>query len=165
MKHLWIVRHAKSDWGDPGLPDFERPLNKRGLGNAPAMGKWLAGQGVVPELIISSPAVRARRTAEMLATGMGYPLERIQLERRIYEASPETLLDVLAQADAAVNRLMLVGHNPGLTLLVNMLGGGPLDNLPTCAVAALTFNSPDWSLLCHAPVQESLWLPREVLQG
>lgn len=161
MKKLWILRHAKSDWGSPSLPDFERPLNKRGLANAPAMGAFLSEHGL-PDLVLCSPARRARQTAERVSESMGYAVGRIQFEPRIYEASPETLLDVIEQVPDAVQHLMLVGHNPGLTMLVNMLGGS-LDNLPTCSVISFEFDSKDWALLCYPPRDMQLWKAREVL--
>jgi len=161
MKKLWILRHAKSDWGSPSLPDFERPLNRRGLGNAPAMGVFLA-ERAVPELVLSSPATRARQTAELVSQSMGYAVGRIRYEPRIYEASPETLLDVIENIPDEVQHLMLVGHNPGLTMLVNMLGGS-LDNLPTCSVVSMAFDSRDWTLLCYPPRALQIWRAREVL--
>lgn len=162
MKQIWLVRHAKSDWGSPGLPDFERPLNARGLAVAPAMGGYLAEQGVSPQLIVCSPARRARQTAELIAQGIAYPVGQIQFEQAIYEASPETLLDVIAQVPDEIERLMVVGHNPGMTLLVNMLGGA-LDNLSTCSVVSMGFASPDWDLLCYPPKNFIVWRPKTVL--
>lgn len=161
MKRLWLLRHAKSDWGSPSLPDFDRPLNKRGLSNAPSMGSFLVSKGM-PDWVISSPATRARQTAELVCQSMGYAIGRIQYEPRVYEALPETLLDVIEQVPDEVDHLMLVGHNPGLTLLVNMLGGR-LDNLPTCSVVSMSFESRDWALLCYPPREMNCWLAREVL--
>lgn len=163
MKQLWIVRHAKSDWGNPGLADFDRPLNNRGLRDAPAMGEWLDRQGVEPELLLCSPARRAKHTAEQIAKAISYPLGKIRFEQRIYEADPETLLALIGLTESNIGSLMLVGHNPGLTLLVNILGGGPLDNLPTCAVAALQFDCDDWLLQGRSPRAAAIWRPKEVL--
>lgn len=162
MKKLWVLRHAKSDWGAPSLPDFERTLNARGLRNAPEMGAFLAKQATLPGHVVASPATRARQTAELVCQSMGYPVGRIQYEPRIYESSPDTLLDVIDKVSDDISHLLLVGHNPGLTMLVNMLGG-VLDNLPTCSVVSMTFDSRDWALLCYPPKDVQVWRAREVL--
>ncbi len=161
MKQLWLVRHAKSDWGHASLKDFDRPLNARGLRDAPAMGRWLAQQGVSPELLLSSPAKRARQTAELVSQGLGYPAGRIQFEQGIYEAQPETLLDVIQQVPMGIEALMLVGHNPGISLLCHMLGAD-IDSMSTCTVVAMGFDSPDWDLLCYPPKAVRLWRVKEV---
>lgn len=165
MKQLWILRHAKSDMGHAGLPDIERTLNNQGIETASAMGRWLSSKGVNPDLLICSPALRARQTAELVSAGIGYPVGRIRSEDEIYEATPETLLDVIAQTDPDISSLMLIGHNPGLSMLVNMLGAEVGNGLSTCSVASMGFNSRDWSLLCHQPVNEVIWRSDEVLAG
>ena len=162
MRQLWILRHAKSDWGTPSCPDFERTLNQRGLRNAPEMGAFMKTQASTPDLVVASPATRARQTAELVCQSMGYPVGRISYEPRIYEASPQALLEVIEAQSDDVEHLMLVGHNPGLTMLVNMLGGY-LDNLPTCSAVSMSFESKDWALLCYPPKDVSVWRAREVL--
>jgi phosphohistidine phosphatase len=146
MKSLTIVRHAKSSWEDRGLSDRERPLNKRGERDAPAMGKRVAEAGIRPSQIISSPAVRAWTTARIFAKELGYPAEFLQREDGLYLASLDNLLDVIATQDNGFNNLMLFGHNPGLTDLVNYLVPGLTSNLPTSGVVSVELDCDDWML-------------------
>lgn len=145
MKQLTIVRHAKSSWDMPQLEDFYRPLNPRGVTNALAMGAELQKRGVFPDLILTSPAVRAFNTAIIISRKLDFPLQRIQSNERIYEASEHTLLQVLAQVDDTIGHVMLFGHNPSLTNLINRLQPQRLDNLPTCGVYALDLPIDRWS--------------------
>lgn len=136
-KILYLARHAKSSWDDMRLSDFERPLNKRGERDAPMMAEILKAKGVTPQLILSSPALRAKRTAEIYHDVIGGIL---QFDRRIYEASPMSLLYLAQEALQDHDTLMIVGHNPALTELVNLLGDTPIYNLPTAAVVGLAFD-------------------------
>lgn len=165
MKQLYLVRHAKSDWGNSGASDFERELNERGLRDAPAMGRWLATQSVKPRIMLSSPARRALHTAEMLAEGMGFPTALIFHEPRIYEAHTGALQEIIEESDDSIDSLMLVGHNPAMTQLVNTLSGKRVDNLPTCSIAALQFDVTRWAQLSNQPANAcEIWRPKEVLR-
>ncbi len=144
MKALTLVRHAKSSWKQTQLADFDRPLNRRGELDAPEMGKRLKKQMPCPELIISSPATRALTTAKVLAQEMGYPLNNLLTEQRVYMASVRALLELINRVDNAYQDVMLVGHNPSLTDLANNLTGGVADNLPTCGVVRMTYEVDDW---------------------
>ncbi len=144
MKYLTLLRHAKSSWKEPTCDDFDRPLSGRGTRNAPLMGQRLAMLGEVPEVIISSPAKRARRTAELVASALPYEASAIRFEPGIYEAEIETLLDLVSQFDDAWQDVMLVGHNPGLTDLANVLAPCKLDNIVTCGVVKLAFSADSW---------------------
>lgn len=146
MKTLTIVRHAKSSWDNPGLGDRERPLNKRGERDAPKMGKRMHDAGIRPSLIVSSPAVRAWTTARIVAEQLGYPFEFLQREKDLYLASLDRILDVIVAQDNGFNNLMIVGHNPGLTDLVNYLQPGLTSNLPTAGVVSVSIEQDDWSL-------------------
>ena len=146
MKTLTIVRHAKSSWKDATLPDRKRPLNKRGERDAPEMGRRIKEHGIRPSLIISSPATRAWMTARIVADEIGYPREFLQKEDSLYLASPEEILDVIDAQDVGFGSLMLFGHNPGLTDLVNFFVPGLTANLPTAGVVSLEIDSDDWSL-------------------
>ncbi len=144
MKTLVIVRHAKSSWNDPGLSDHDRPLNKRGLQDAPFMGTRLAKWGPPVDRVISSSAVRALATAEMITHEMGLAWDEIQIEEALYHATEEEVLDLIWEQDDYLDGLMLFGHNPGLTYLVNDLSDLDLDNLPTCGVVILQFDVKSW---------------------
>ena len=144
MKQLLICRHAKSSWKDPDLRDFDRPLNKRGQGDAPEMGRRLAAQRLRPDLICSSSAVRARETALHYAEQIGYPIEGIRFNPNQYTASVASLLSLIQAIDPKVATLMLVGHNPESTMLANFLSGHRIDNIPTCGIVALAFAVSNW---------------------
>ncbi len=146
MKTLTIVRHAKSSWKDSSLGDGERPLNSRGERDAPIMAARIADAGIRPSLIVSSPALRAWTTARIIAQHISYPAEFLQREHQLYLASVNGLLDVVVAQDIGFNSLMLVGHNPGLTELVNFLSPGLTNNLPTAGVVSVTFDQDDWNL-------------------
>lgn len=157
MKELIIVRHAKSSWKDTSLDDRERPLNKRGERDAPEMGARLALRKHRPDLIVSSPAVRALTTARIIARKLGYPRREIAVLDHLYGAGIVELLDVIRNTDDSVETLMLFGHNPGLTELANHLGPRPIPNLPTCCVLHLGFDTDTWSTVGYARGDEVLF--------
>ena len=141
---LYIARHAKSSWKDTDLFDYERPLNKRGKKDAPKIGKILYSKGVLPDLIISSPAKRARKTARLLAKKINYPKENIVEEKAIYEASISDLLNIIEQFNDSLQKVMIVGHNPSFTALANYLSPKYFDNIPTIGVVAISFPCSSW---------------------
>ncbi len=137
---LTLVRHAKSSWKDDDLSDFDRPLNDRGLKNAPQMGRRLANANYDVEQIISSPAVRAITTATIIASEIGISAQQIVKNAEIYEASLSALISLVTSLDDNFSRVMLVGHNPGLTVLCNFLSNARIDNMPTCSIAQIKFD-------------------------
>lgn len=162
MKTLLILRHAKSSWKKPGLADQDRPLNKRGKRDAPRMGQLVEQEDLVPDLIITSTAKRARVTAELVAENSGYEGE-IQLERSFYMGYPEAYLEVLRQLPDEIQTVMVVGHNPGLEELLEELVMEP-ERLPTAALARVDLPIQSWQELDDEVVGElvSLWRPREL---
>ncbi len=148
-KRLTLLRHAKSDWSEPGLSDFDRPLNKRGRNDAPRMGELLVKQCICPQLIISSDAKRARTTAELVAQKLGYKLDRIVHNHALYLAPPSTLLEVLLRNAADHDHVMVVAHNPGMTDLANRLSNARIDNLPTCGVFMVESGQDNWEQLAE----------------
>ena len=138
-KELLLVRHAKSGWDDPYLDDHDRPLNDRGLRNAPEMGKRLQEWSIRPDVWISSTALRAMTTAEILAKQVGFPPDQIQRSKDLYHASAPDLQEFIAELDDQIDSAMLFGHNPGMTSLVANLYGLTIDNIPTCGVVYLQF--------------------------
>jgi len=145
MKTLVIVRHAKSSWDDLSLSDHQRPLSKRGLRDAPIMGARLADWGPPVDRVISSSAVRALTTAELITHEMGLPWDEIQIEDALYHATEEEMLDLINEQEDYLDGLMLFGHNPGMTYLVMKLSDIEIDNLPTCGVAVLQFEVNSWA--------------------
>ena len=156
MKQLIIVRHAKSDWGNPDLRDFDRPLNKRGKINAPEMAHRLVKKQIKPQLMVSSPALRAITTAKFFADTWQMPLAEILEEPKIYEANVDTLLKVINNFDNTYDQIAMFGHNPGLTDLVNYLDGH-IYEMPTCSVAILEFPFEDWAMISEGTAKVVLF--------
>lgn len=144
MKRLLLCRHAKSSWKEASLSDIERPLNKRGKRNAPEMGKRLAGRGILPDLIASSPAKRAQSTARRLAKKLDYPKNNIVIIDSLYGASIRQMTEIVRGLDNSFDTVYLVGHNPEITIFANYLGRLNIDNVPTCGVVALELNAVSW---------------------
>ncbi|MCK5870532.1 phosphohistidine phosphatase [Methylococcaceae bacterium CS1] len=149
-KELLLLRHGKSDW-NTDTSDFNRPLNKRGKRATLQIGKWLAEQKLAPDLIISSPAIRALTTAEIVCSAMNLSEDTIQTDNIIYQASLSDLRQVLLHIPASVQRLLLVGHNPGFESLLSYLAPNtpiPEDGnlMPTATLAYLQLD-PQWSFL------------------
>ena len=142
IKKLYIIRHAKSDWSDDTLKDFDRPLNKRGLKNAPFMGSLLKNKNINPDLILSSPALRAITTAEIIANRVEYK-NNIETNKSIYETPYSTLEKIIYEINDKNNSVFFIGHNPGLSALINHLCQTNLD-IPTCAVVEISFDTDSW---------------------
>jgi phosphohistidine phosphatase len=147
MKTVIFIRHAKSSWKFPELTDFDRPLNERGLRDAPFMGEQLRNRQIFPDLIVSSPAVRAYTTAQIIATKLNYPIQNIQQESNIYEATPETVLNILRQLPDDKNIVFIFGHNPTFTMIANHFSDETIENVPTCGIVAVNFEMASWKAL------------------
>jgi phosphohistidine phosphatase len=145
MKTLCIVRHAKSSWKEDALTDEMRPLNKRGKVAAPLIGRVLAELGFMPDLILTSSAVRAHVTAELIAGELQYPVAGIEVRESMYMAGLSELLAVIAGCSDEVERLMVVGHNPGLYALAMRLSEFNEDNLPTAAAVCIELPIDHWT--------------------
>jgi phosphohistidine phosphatase len=149
MKHLYLIRHAKSSWADSRLSDFDRPLNKRGKRDAPIMGQRLAARSVSFDLLLSSSAKRARRTAECIAVETGYNRDDIVYDKNVYDADLSVLLSLIHQIDDTVQSLALVGHNHVITECAEWLTGRRIINIPTSGIAAISFNADRWDDIGH----------------
>ena len=148
MKILTLLRHAKSSWDDAGLADHDRSLAKRGYHDAPRMGRRLAELGLEPDLLLTSSALRARQTAELVEPKLRNDRLTVAVDPNLYLASPGELLHVLQQTAASIDCLVMVGHNPGLTQLANMLLPTlNLDNLPTAGAVAIECDVENWAQL------------------
>lgn len=146
-RQLTLLRHAKSSWDQAGIKDKDRPLNDRGERDAPLMGSRLRARGARPTLILTSPAVRARRTAQIIAREIGYPVEFLQREDDLYLASPDEIVAVVARQDSSFRDVIVCGHNPGLTQLANRLTGAGLDDIPTTGVVVIGLDLKNWAAL------------------
>ena len=166
-RELIIMRHAKSDWNHTALSDFERPLNKRGQASAPKIGYWLRQQGLLPDHVVSSPAIRAKQTANLVCAELGFSRAEIRWDGRIYDAALADLLAVLTDCPNTALRVLLIGHNPGLEYLLMHLHSNPKiphsDKLmPTAAVGHMQLPD-DWHQLDPACGQLlTLQHPREL---
>ena len=150
MKTMLLVRHAKSNWENPALPDKDRPLNDRGKRDAAKMAARLAKRELKPDLILSSPARRALATAQIIARELDYNLQDIVVDDRLYAVDADDLLGVLRKLGDKTKRVMLFGHNPELTDLANRLAS-EITHMPTCAVAEFTFDAKSWSRIGEDP--------------
>lgn len=152
MKTLYLLRHAKSSWDDPSLPDHDRPLAPRGRRAAPQMAVWLRSHATRPDLVFCSTAERARETWNLIAPEL-LPTPEVELHREIYDADGHELVDVARRAPDRAAVLMLVGHNPAMEDAAQLLtGSGDIHALrtmrkkyPTAAVAELTFQADAWA--------------------
>jgi len=142
VKRLWILRHAKSSWDDPGLADHDRPLAPRGKKAARRIARWADTNDVRPDLVICSTAVRAQATLELVRPGLGYPEERV--ERGVYHASVDDALELVAVEDDALAGILLIGHNPTLHELTMILAPPGPDVFPTGALASLRLDIGSW---------------------
>lgn len=166
--HLLVLRHAKSDWGAGDEVDFDRPLSGRGEKQAGKMGKWLRDQGLVPDAVVSSPALRARDTALIVCGELGIDAAGIIWEADLYEASLGGLIEVIDKHSPGRARMLLIGHNPGLDALVRHLAdaepartaSGKL--MTTSAVAVFDYGPRPVSTAAHAARIERLARPREI---
>lgn len=162
MKTLLIMRHAKSSWANTRLGDHDRPLNDRGRQDAPRMGRLLLEQALTPDLIVTSSAERALSTAEAVALASDYEAQLV-VTRLLYHADPETILEVVGRHGAAAETVLVVGHNPGMAELVDLLTG-IADRFTTANIAHLSLDIDRWADLTLAtPVElRHLWRPKEL---
>lgn len=147
MKRIILARHAKSSWDNPEWSDFERPLNKRGLRDAPFMAEVVAKLIEKPELIISSPAVRAAATCKYFAKAFGYDEDKIHYDNNIYTSGARYIIDLISRLDDKINSVMIFGHNPDMTSLYSYLTGSYIENVPTCGVFAVEFDVVSWEAI------------------
>lgn len=145
MKTLLLVRHAKSSWDDGGISDIDRPLKKSGVKNAIIVAEKLKTKKLAPDLIVCSPAVRAVSTALIFARAFNYPMQRVVLNEIVYDFSKDALLPLVRNTDDKYDTLMLVGHDPALTYLINDLTSSALEKIPTSSVAAIRFGVKHWN--------------------
>ncbi|PUZ26659.1 phosphohistidine phosphatase [Chitinophaga costaii] len=146
MKTLLLIRHAKSSWTDSDMDDFDRPLNKRGKASAPEMAKRLLQRGILPDLLISSPAKRAKSTAKIMAREWNYPRQAILFEEDLYLCYASTFLKVITRIDNDFNTVAIFAHNPGITDFASYLTEEiRIDNVPTAGIFGIKANTDSWT--------------------
>ena len=146
IKTLYLIRHAKSDWKDPTTSDFERGLTKRGCKDLNMMGSYLKLRGIVPDLVIASCSLRTQITADAIADNIGFEGQRDYLQE-LYLTSPETLKETLMLQENTFDTIMVVGHNPQMTDVVNMVVDEHITKMPTLGIVAINFDIDEWSQL------------------
>lgn len=144
MKKVYVIRHAKSSWDEPWSNDHDRTLAARGLRDAPKMGKRLKSERIYPSKILSSTALRARQTAELIAKELKFPIHEIEFNKGLYHASAQTYLHFIQDQEDQINCLFLIGHNPGMNDLIHLLGVD-LDNLPTAGICGFQSKENHWA--------------------
>jgi phosphohistidine phosphatase len=154
MKTLYLMRHAKASWEEPGVSDFNRPLVSKGVKKTRLVIDYLKQRGTVIDLMISSPALRALETAKLIATGLNYPENRIKTDRKIYDGYYDRILDIIYGTPNDVRSLMIFGHNPTITNLANLFLHPGIENMPTSCIVCLSFNAPGWEQIPAVPCEE-----------
>jgi phosphohistidine phosphatase len=147
MKKLYLVRHAKSSWDNSKLKDIERPLNKRGERDAPFMGKLMKDKNIKIDLMMTSSAERALRTAKIFCVEMDIPKKHLLIDSNLYEAGRKNILEIIRQFDNEKNSVMIFSHNPGLSELAGYLTNGKINDIPTCGVVSLNCRISSWNEL------------------
>ena len=144
MKTIYIIRHAKSSWDTPNLVDHQRPLIEKGIKRTKLISDYLAKHNIKTGLMLSSDAVRAFETSKLIAAAIGYPIESIKTDHRIYLEGSRHINEVLNEILPKIDSIMIVGHNPTLTDFVNDFSDKEIDWLPTSSVVSLSFETDDW---------------------
>ena len=144
MKQLLIIRHAKSSWALVGQDDFDRPLNERGMNDAPMMAQRLLDKQIVIDAFISSPAKRALTTANFFADAYPTAKGKLKTVQKLYHVHPQVFYDVIGSIDDAVTTAAVFSHNPGITAFVNDLTKTQIDNMPTCGIFAVQAEIDNW---------------------
>jgi len=145
MKHILFVRHAKSDWSDGTLSDFQRPLNSRGKHDAPLMAKYLQDKGLQPTYLLSSPANRALSTAQLFAEVFRMEKESIATDESLYEAFTAQLIDAVKTLPDEHDTVAIFSHNPSITSAVAQFAESYIGNIPTCGVGVISFEGKRWA--------------------
>jgi len=151
MKTLYLVRHAKSAWDDLALQDYERPLLPKGVNRTLRVAQFLISKKIVPDLVVSSHAVRAFETAKILAEKMGYPLHEILIEGKLYFSGKEAMNDVVFGLPNNKSGVVLIGHNPDMTNFTNEFLSPKIDYLPTSGVVSISFETEKWEDIYRVP--------------
>lgn len=157
MKRLSLMRHGDAQWKNPEVADFARPLNRRGNSEAESMARRLVELGLVPDLIITSPARRAAQTAEILARELSLLPRAIRYEEGLYLAGTQDILKLVRGLGPRVAHLMIIGHNPGLSEAAHLLApSADIGGLATAAVCSITFDTDQWSAVGPDLIRDSL---------
>lgn len=145
MKKIYLIRHAKSSWKEPMLNDFDRGLNQRGKRDIPKMAARLKSANILPDFVISSPAKRAKKTAQKISQIIGYDKKDIYFDDSLYEGGFDTYLHVIQNIDNRYSSVFLFAHNMTITDVAERLGNIMIGNMPTCSIVCIEFNGDDFA--------------------
>jgi phosphohistidine phosphatase len=145
VKRLTLMRHANAQWKDPQISDFDRPLNRRGTSEAEAMSRRLIELKLIPTLVLTSSARRAQQTADIVARELGVTARKLRSDESLYLAAAPDILRVVNTTGPRIPHLMIVGHNPGITEVANLLAPDSHIELATAAICSLTFDTRSWA--------------------
>lgn len=157
MKTLLLIRHAKSEWGSASLADYDRPLNERGIQDAAVMAKRIRKERLVPDLILSSPALRAKSTALLMAGVWEFPIKQIRWIPELYQAGPEQFWKAIIGIPDKFRVAALYSHNPGITYFAGTLASRTLENIPTCGVFGVKADTGTWNQFPSASKEHFLF--------
>jgi len=155
MKHILLIRHAKSSWDDSSLSDFERPLNERGKTDAPAMAKKLGNKKIKIDALVSSPAKRAKQTTKYFTKEFDLKKKNIVFEPKLYEAGEENFYEVVENLKNKWDSVAIVSHNPGITSFADSLADTDIDDMPTCSIFAVKIDTDKWKNF--RPAKKEFW--------
>ncbi len=162
MKKIYLVRHAKSSWDNPAATDIERPLNERGLNDAPFMAKLLRNKNIKPDLIVTSPAIRAMTTAAYFKNELGVAGEDFLVRDEIYEAMSFVIVELINRLPETCDSVMIFGHNPTFTNVANLFTKKYIDNMPTCGIVCIQSDADSWLKVSSNNAQVTdLFFPKE----
>ena len=157
-RELILIRHTKSSWANLNQHDFDRPLKKDRVDDAINMAKHLKELELKPDLILCSPALRTKQTAEYFCDKLKYNYDKIVFDKRIYESSTEEYMSVIRETDSKIKSLMLIGHNPSITDFANQFLENKIDEVPTTGVVWLQFENDDWEIYRTTPCKPKYFL-------
>ena len=162
QKQLFIVRHGKSSWKYENIEDFDRHLKEKGIHDVFTMATRLNKQHVKPDLMISSPAIRAFHNANIVARTLDYPLDQIQLQESFYPGTADEIIQIIKQADDNLNAIMIFGHNPAFTHVANYFLKEDIEKLPTSGIAKVSLETGSWKNIDQCPIENiSLDYPKK----
>lgn len=167
MKNITLIRHAKSSWDHPDLPDIDRPLGPRGLRDAPVMADFLHKKNPNIDLWLTSPSERTKATAKFFQAAFGLDESAVLTLEELYHASADQLLGIVRGISATVSTVAIFGHNPGLTDFANLLchDADYIENIPTCAIVGISFPVNDWRMVkIKSSKREFFYLPRKIVK-
>ena len=161
MLRLTLIRHGNAEWKDSNIPDFDRPLNKRGQGEAEGIGKVLLEAQLVPDLLLASTAKRTQQTAEIVGRALGIATRRVKLLEQLYLARSEVILSLAQATGPKVHHLVIVGHNPGISELASELApdDAQVAELATGAACSLTFTDASWPNIQEPAADAVIYAP------